>query len=182
MSFNKTKHFPGELDFFREIRLPEKGIPVGYAALVDAYSLSVPLPNKLSAIAKRHKVYKKDSWAFYTPRHKPDPTLIGHLIFALKYEGVDLLVLKKLFDTVEKEEIIGFIQEKPTSGYARRIWFLYEWLLDKPLDLPDAKSGSYVGVIDDRHQYSIKGKILQRHRVYNNLPGTRVNSGVKLSH
>ena len=173
MSFTKIKQFSDEVTFFHELRLPEKATPVGYAALIDKYDLSIPLPNRLSAISKRHKVYEQDSWAIYTPRHKPDTTLVGHLIFAMKYEGVNLLILKKLFEKAEKREIIQFVQEKPTSSYARRIWFLYEWLLEQSLEIPDARSGSYVSVIDEKHQYAIKGQTSQRHRVYNNLPGTR---------
>ena len=34
-----------------------------------------------------------------TPRHAPHARLEGHLTFALKYEGLDLAVLKRLFLT-----------------------------------------------------------------------------------
>ncbi|MCZ6678032.1 MAG: hypothetical protein O7E52_12355, partial [Candidatus Poribacteria bacterium] len=40
-----------------------------------------------------------------TPRHQPAATLDGHLTFALKYEGVDLAVLKCLFLTIGPEAI-----------------------------------------------------------------------------
>jgi len=52
-------------------------MPVGYAALIDAYDLNVPMPIKLAAIGQRHKVYQVDEWNFYTPRHKPDDDLEG---------------------------------------------------------------------------------------------------------
>lgn len=173
MSSTCSNDFPSMTDIFREHRLPDKGIPVGYAALVERFSLVVPLPKTLSAIGIRHKVYEKDGWSYYTPRHQPESSVMGHTVFALKYEGVDLLILKKLFEVIDPEEITSFVYHKPTSSYARRIWFLYEWLLNIKLDISDAKSGSYVKVIDERLQYGIKGELSQRHRVHNNLLGTR---------
>ncbi|GAA4446746.1 Fic family protein [Ravibacter arvi] len=173
MPNKESKFFFEAVIIFHEKRLPEAAVPVGYAALIHAYELSVPLPRVLSAICTRHSVFEKDGWRILTPRHKPNLTLEGQLVFALKYEGVDLVVLKRLFDVVQPQEIAAMISSKPTSSYMRRIWFLYEWLLDKPLDLPDAKTGSYVEVLDEKQQYAGKGKNSTRHRVKNNLPGTR---------
>lgn len=96
MTKENGKQFSEAVSIFQERRLPEKAKPAGYAALIDAYNLAVPLPIKLSAIGTRHKVYEEDNWHIYTPRHMPDATLEGHLVFALKYEGLDLAVLKRL--------------------------------------------------------------------------------------
>ena len=63
-----------------------------------------------------------------TPRHAPAADLEGHLTFALKYEGLDLAVLKRLFRAVGAAAIEALVRAKPTGSYARRIWFLYEWL------------------------------------------------------
>ena len=148
-------------------------MPAGYAALIDAFDLHVPLPLTLSAIGPRHKVYERDGWRIYTPRHEPAATLDGHLVFALKYEGLDLSVLKKLFETVDPADMEKIITAKPNSSYMRRVWFLYEWLLNRKLDIPDAKSGTYAEVVDKKLQWSAKGAASTRHRVRNNLPGTR---------
>ena len=58
-----------------------------------------------------------------------------------------------------------------TGSYARRIWFPYEWLMGTPLDVPDAKRGNYVLVVDPLQQIAVKGENSKRHRVVNNLPG-----------
>lgn len=157
---------------FHERRLPERAEPVGYAALIHAYSLSVPLPRHLCAIGARHKVYQEADWHIYTPRHRPEANLEGHLTFAIKYEGLDLTVLKRLFESVGATAIEALVRAKPTGGYARRIWFLYEWLTRKRLDLPDAEKGTYALVVDPDRQWAIIGKTSSRHRVKNNLPGT----------
>lgn len=173
MTKENGKQFSEVVSVFQERRLPEKAKPAGYAALIDAYNLTVPLPIKLSAIGSRHKVYEEDNWHIYTPRHMPDATLEGHLIFALKYEGLDLAILKRLFETVPSEAIENIVKAKPTSSYARRLWFLYEWLLNRKLSLPDAKTGTYAEVVDTTQQWAISGVTSTRHRVRNNLPGTR---------
>lgn len=152
--------------------MPEKATPAGYAALIDAFGLRVPPPLSLCAIGPRHKLYEKDGWRIFTPRHAPAPTLEGHLIFALKYEGLDLAVLKKLFQTLPPGSLEVIVRAKPASAYLRRIWFLYEWLLDIRLDLEDVQSGNYVEIVDPDQQFAVVGKPFRRHRIRNNLPGS----------
>jgi hypothetical protein len=123
-----NKEFSERVTIFHGIRLPEVALPVGYAALIDAYNLLVPLPYKLSCIGHSHRKREEGGWVYYTPRHTPAPTLGGQLAFALKNEGVDLAVLKSLFIQVKAPEIEKIIKDTPTGIYARRIWFLYEWL------------------------------------------------------
>ncbi len=77
----------------------------GYSALIHFYDLAVPLPELISAISKKHRSYTEGKWRVFKTGREPLSTLLGHLTFALKYEGVDLLVLKKLFETVNKSEI-----------------------------------------------------------------------------
>ena len=169
----EQKHqFSGRVSIFQESRLPETALPVGYAALIAAFDLQVPLPLILCAIGVRHKVYEQNGWRIYTPRHEPSATLEGHLVFALKYEGLDLIVLKRFFEAVDQAELEIMIQAKPNSSYMRRIWFLYEWLLNQQLDIPDAKTGTYAKIVDPSLQWAIKGTTSTRHRVRNNLPGS----------
>lgn len=164
--------FSGPVTVFQERRLPETATPAGYAALIDAYDLAVPLPRTLSAIGKHHRLIEQEDWRIMTPRHAPHATLEGHLTFALKYEGLDLAVLKRLFVATGPDAIEALVREKPTGSYARRIWFLYEWLTGNRLDLPDATAGRYVPVVDPEQQYAPEGENAPRYRVKNNLPGT----------
>ena len=146
---------------------------MGYAALIDAFGLSVPLPPTLTAIGARHRVFERDGWRLLTPRHAPAASLAGHLTLALKYEGLDLAVLAKLCEVVEPAEIEQIVRAAPTGSYARRIWFLYEWLTGCELDLPAAGKVPYADVLDGRLQFPGGSENVQRQRVRNNLPGTR---------
>jgi hypothetical protein len=64
------------------------------------------------------------------------------------------------------------MRAQPTGRYARRIWFLYEWLTSTRLDLRDAHQGTYALVVDPDQQWPGPAETSSRHRVKNNLPGT----------
>lgn len=164
--------FSGPVTVFQERVLPERATPAGYAALIDAYRLKTPLPRTLSATGEHHRIRHESGWRILTPRHKPRATLEGHITFALKYEGLDLAVLKRLFATVGPRDVARVVRSKPTGTYARRIWFLYEWLLGEQLNLLDAQKGSYAEVVNPEQQYAVEGETSPRHRLWNNLPGT----------
>lgn len=153
--------------------LEKESTLAGYAALIERHELLVPTPDYLCAIGAKHKKYDKGRWRIFTPRHKPDDSLQGHLTFALKNEGVDLAVLKAVFLTVKPEAIANIVRSKPTGVYSRKIWFLYEWLCEKKLDIENVKQGNFVEIINNSLQYPGQTRDSKRHRVRNNLPGTR---------
>ena len=166
--------FAQTVSSFHGLALPEAEMSLaGYSALIAHFSLRLPLPDHLSAISTKHRRYEKGPWLVFTPKHKPEDTLAGHLRFAFKHEGIDLAVLKALFDTAPPAGILRIIKDEPTGAYARRLWFFYEWLTGKTLDVPDAKVGNYVDALDSAFQYGVTPSVSRRHRVRNNLPGTR---------
>lgn len=169
---HSQNRFSGPVTVFRERRLSVPATPVGYAALIGAYGLRVPLPRTLSATGERHRIIEEGGWCIYSPRYAPKPSLEGHLTFALKHEGLDLLVLKRLFAVTGPGPVENLVRAKPTGAYARRVWFLYEWLTGHRLDLPDAERGAYASVVDPDRQYAASPETSRRHRVKNNLPGT----------
>ncbi len=74
-----SAQFSGAGTIFHDRRLPEAGAPAGYAALIDAYHLSAPIPRTLSAIGTKHRILEQDGWRLYTPRHAPEASLEAHL-------------------------------------------------------------------------------------------------------
>jgi len=158
---------------FRGRKVPEPATPTGYAALIERYDLRVPLPPRLSGIAERHHPRSTPGWHLLTPRHRPAPTLAGDLVFALKWEGVDLGVLAALFKSVAAGDVAAIVRATPTGGFARRIWFLYEWLTGRELDVTPLGKVRAVTVVDSRLQVAAeRGTRSARHRVIDNLPGT----------
>jgi hypothetical protein len=107
---------------FHGFSIPEKGSSLaGYASLIEVHELKVPAPDTLCIIGTKHKKYMDGRWSVFTPRHRPEETLYGHLTFALKYEGIDLAVLNSLFQTIEAKDVESITRAEPTGIYSRKI-------------------------------------------------------------
>lgn len=124
----KNNRFAENITVFRNYTLPETGMKLaGYSAIIYRYELEIPLPESLSEISKKHRSYTEGKWQVYKTVQEPDHTLLGHLIFAFRYEGVDLLILKNIFETIDGSKIEAIVKDQPTGRNSRRIWFFYEW-------------------------------------------------------
>ncbi|WP_199688105.1 Fic family protein [Noviherbaspirillum sedimenti] len=107
----------------------------------------------------------------YPAQFRPEPTIPGHLTFALKYEIVHLEFLSRLFSTLEPGILEEWIRDEPTGSFARRVGFLYEWLTGKLLDVPDA-GGNYIEALpEDKYLTAARPVNHQRWRVRDNMPG-----------
>ncbi len=158
---------------FHGRNLPEKATVVGYAAIIAALDLHLPMPDIIALISEKHKTYQTGQWKVLTPRHQPEETLYHQLVFALKYEGVNLLFFKKLFKKLAEEEIVNLLKIEATGQYTRKIWFLFEWLMEKQLPIPDLTIKNYIPLVENKLQFGLqKGTRSSRHRIVNNLPGT----------
>jgi Fic family protein len=154
--------------------LPEPGVPTGYAAIIQHYALRTALPPRLTALAGRHHPSSTAAWLMLTPRHRPAQNLAGQLAFAFKWEGVDLGVIAALFEVVEAGEIADIVRVAPTGAFSRRLWFLYEWLTARTLDIANPGKVRAAPVLDPNLQYGLETALpSSRHKVLDNLPGTR---------
>ncbi len=172
MEKEKKMQFSQIKNDFHGRRLPEDDMTLaGYAAIINYYKLEIPLPDILSAISIKHRKYETEQWSVFTPRHKPDDTLQGHLLFALKYETIDLAFYNALFSKVEKDTIKEIILSEPNGKHSRRLWFIYEFLTQTELDIPNSELTNYVDLLDHDIQYVGTPENSKRHRVKNNLLG-----------
>src|SRR5690606_35131592 len=149
-------NFSHRAAFFQGFPIPEQAAELaGYSAIIQEYQLNVPIPDTIAIISSKHKRYQQARFDVFTPRHRPKADLYGHLVFALKYEGINLSVLSELFQAIHKNELKQIIALHITNPYARRLWFLYEWLTEQKLDLPDLadKKIKFVTIIDPEQQY-----------------------------
>lgn len=159
---------------------------VGYAHLIEAHRLAaLPLPVTCvvtDALPDRRirdrggQVYQE-----FARSYRPKPSVIGHLRFALRYEGLNLEVLSQLFARIGGAEIRAALLGQPRSVAARRLGYLYEWLIGEALDLPDTtlsalRKARYAPVLDESMQFGFaleSGPRNGKYRVIDNLPGTR---------
>lgn len=157
----------------------KKMIPVGYTWLIKHYSLTLPKMSVEYYQGNHHSGIKTvefgDSVRKLLPnRLKVEESPFEQLKLAIKYQGIRLQTLYVIFETMDPGMLEDKISQTPTSKNARVIWFLYEWLLDKCLDLPDLTTGNYVDLFDSRYYFTrINGARCRRTRVVNNALGSR---------
>jgi len=152
---------------------------VGYDALRRHFQLKTPPYFRHTSVtvaqsrSKRVEAKADGEWHLLPPSYAPNGVnfLAAHLEFALKHEGVDLSTLAALFrhpDVIA--EMVEYVRSKPTGQYARRGWFLYEYLTGERLDLPDAQ-GKYVELLDPEIYVTTTAINSPRHKVRDNLLG-----------
>ncbi len=162
-----------ETSIFQGRTTPEKGKIVGYGAIIENSNLQVPFPDTLSIITKKSKKYITENWKVFPASYQPENTLYKQLVFAIKYEGINLLVFKALFNVLRKTEIAVILNTEPSGQYSRKIWFLYEWLQKEQININvNLKKRKYIPLLDEKIQYTVKGIESVRHKIINNLPGT----------
>ena len=177
----KYSHYSVNAPIFNGKTTPQKGTIVGYAAIIDSMNLAMPMPSIIAMVSEKFKKIKTDEWLIMPITHLPEDNnelskiqaLYNHLVFALKYEGVSLLVFAKLAEILLNEELRELVDIEPTGLYSRRIWFLIEWVSGKEIvGKINLSKKSYVPVLDEKLQFGIEGIKSPRHLVLNNLPGT----------
>lgn len=159
--------------FFDEEIFPESEAElVGYAWLIEQYQLNVPTPNFMSVIVPAKNAKRtKGRWLIWGSRYQPDGHWFAQLTFSLKYEGVDLAIIRSLFTVLTPEEVTDAITSEITGSYSRRVWFFYEWLTERVLPVEDVSSGNYIDALNEEIQFGCGKTKVPRQRINNNLPG-----------
>jgi len=149
----------------------------GYEALIERYDLDV-IPNWYSSfVAVETQVHKieKDVHTVrehYPQRYWPGESAGEQLEFALKYDGINLAILFSVFKAMDEKELLDYLRSKPTGKYARRLWYLYEFLTGEKLPIDDLKQGNYVDLLDNKLYYTMDtGKSIKRQRIRDNQLG-----------
>lgn len=177
----KSAHFSFIAPIFNGINIREEGYITGYAAIIHKLQLPIPVPKPFAIVSLKAKRSENDDFLLLPNSYLPEDgdnlteieALYKQLVFALKYEGINLLFFSALVKRYSEKELSQLVNIEPTGQYSRRIWFLIEWFLGKEIkDIPNLTKKSYVNVIDTNLQYAVEGIKSARHSVINNLPGT----------
>jgi hypothetical protein len=176
--FRKRVFSPVHLNFtsvrsFQESAIPREARLAGWAALVRALSVQAPV-RRPSCVSERYvKGSQREDgiWRVFDKRYWPGDGFADHLTFAFRHETLDLLILKRIFNAVPSHAIEELVRDAPTGIPARRIWYLYELLTGKTLDLPDAQSVAATDLLDPAAYFTGTPRLSKRHRVRDNLLG-----------
>ena len=151
--------------------------PAGYAALVERFGLKTMPHWHRSAVASQggrsRETLEGLTQEVYLPSYWPGDSVGEHLEFALKYDGVNLALLRLIFEAMKPADLVAYIKHKPTGKYARRLWFFYELLAGRRLPLEDLGHLKYVEAIPSTDYFVLsQGRHSRRHCVIDNLPGS----------
>ncbi|MEP6923773.1 MAG: Fic family protein [Pyrinomonadaceae bacterium] len=149
--------------------------PIGLAAVIEELQLQIPLPAVRSTVVAGARKTRVESNAVYEqyPKTYAATGLFENLKFAMRYEPVDLGVLRATFEKIAPEIIAEWVRGESTGIYARRIWYLYELLTGQILDVPDVPPTGYVDLLSPKLQFTGKPTQVRRQRINNNLLGNR---------
>ena len=164
----------GRIAVFQEKLQPENTRLVGWAALVDQLRVQAPVrhPCCVSNSHIRGSRVQQGDWMIFDKRYWTGEGLSEHLTFALKHEVLDLLVLKRIFEAVSKDEIELFVKAVPTGVANRRAWYLYELLTGATLIVKDVPKTGAVEILDCQDYFTGKYRFSKRQRVNDNLLGS----------
>jgi len=152
-------------------------IPAGYKAITEKLELNTLHHYRESFIAQQGRgktiidnhheihIYPKS----YSLKSADD--LLENLEFALKYDGINLEIIKAFFERTEKRNIVTYIQKQPTGIYSRKIWYLYEFLMSEQLPLKDCQRIKYINLLDSKIYFTSSPIKSSRHAINDNLLG-----------
>ena len=161
------KVFQGEI-------IPEDTRLAGWAALAQTLGVKGPV-RKPACVSAKHvsgSVREEGAWRIFDRRYWPGASFADHLTFALRRENLDLLLLKRIFDVVDRKVVEAFVRATPTGIPVRRAWFLCELLTGRTLDVADDPGVPAVDALDAKIYFTGKPRLSRRHRVRDNLLGT----------
>ncbi|MHB8848448.1 MAG: Fic family protein [Burkholderiales bacterium] len=147
---------------------------IGYAQLIERLGLAVkPLLRSASVSRSVNRKIIEGTKLIFPSGVAIDDTLVGHIEFALRHEGVNLEVIDAAFEHIAAEDLVKRFEAAPNAEYIRRACFLWEWLANKPLSTLAQPTGRYVDMFPaTEYVTAIEPRRASKFRVRDNALGT----------
>lgn len=148
---------------------------IGLTAVIEELNLQTPLPAVRSKISSgTRKTHVEDGIIYEQyPKTYGVEGLYENLKFAMRYEPLNLGVWRTALEKIEPETIESWIKRERTGIYARKIWYLYELLTGKTLNIEDVPPTGYVDLLNPKLYFTAAPKAIRRQRINDNLLGNR---------
>lgn len=167
--------YTSSVKVFQEKTVPTGTRLAGWAALVRALNVQAPVRNP-SAVSEQHirgSRRQEQDWSVFDKRYWPGEDFTAHLIFALRHEPIDLLILKRVFEAVPPDLVQDMVRSAPTGIPSRRAWMYFELLTGKTLDVAGlSPTLPAIDLLDPEAYFTGAPKLSRRHKVRENLLGT----------
>jgi hypothetical protein len=149
-------------------------VPIGYACLIERLKLNVlPLRKPASVSSSVNRRVDSEARILFPSGVALEDTLVGHLEFALRHEGVNLEIIDAAFEHIHPQDLVARIQATPSGEHIRRLCFLWEWLTGKPLPVSLNLRSAYVDLFPQDDYYTATNPVRSpKFRVRDNALGT----------
>jgi hypothetical protein len=124
----------------------------GQMGLLERLRLQVPPPYVVSivgAAARKSETRGPVTYECYRRERDYGDDAVCDLKFAMRNEPFDLCLLAAAMRALPQADLVAWIASEQTSVFARRAWFLYEFLTGEKLPLPDGPTVKYAPLLDE---------------------------------
>lgn len=122
---------------------------VGYAFLGSRLALTVLPLNRPATVQPVTRIEEIGRTLAVPQRQAPAPDdLLGHVLFALKHEGMNLSILAQALPQIPVEDFVGALQAAPNGVYIRKACFLREAFCAEMIEQPFPVKGAFIPLFD----------------------------------
>jgi len=145
----------------------------GYAWLHETLQLSAFPLRRPARIQPVTRIMRVGDILAVPPSIAPAPDdLLGHLLFALKHEGVNLAILAQALPQISTVALEAELQRAPNGIYIRKVCFLREAFTDEEVRQHSSVKGGFIPLFDPDQYLTMPGERNSRWRVEFNGIGT----------
>lgn len=147
---------------------------IGFTWLLEKFSISGYLLTHESYIGTVDKIEvssKNTIIQTFKSKYDVSDDPFAHLEFAIKYDDLNLALLKEIFLSIDFNTLEKYIQQKPNLKYTRIIGYLVEFTTNKKIQVT-ISSTNYIDLLDE-NSYIIGTSVkIQKWKINDNLLGT----------
>lgn len=132
---------------------------IGYSFLKSKLQLAVFVPKVTAELSSSvTSLIRKDALLLVPSRYclAPDD-LVGHVLFALKHEGINLQILSEALQRITEEALLNAIASKLSGIYQRKLGYLWEFFNGKELPVTVPPNTRYVKLFDENRYITGQG-------------------------
>ncbi|WP_428034119.1 Fic family protein [Amphritea sp.] len=145
----------------------------GYAYLLDADPIKALALDVSCQVMPINRKQRLENMLAIPASLIPEDTILAHILFALKHEGVNLQILAQALTLVDELTIRETFDASPTGKYIRIACFLWEHFNRQPIcRTASLDRGNYVPLFDPQQYITTQGYKDKRWRVQFNGLGS----------
>ena len=147
---------------------------IGFTWLLDKFSITGYLLTHESYIGTVDKIEVSSHNTIirtFKPKYDVADNIFTHLEFAIKYDDLNLALLKEIFLNIDYNDIDKYIHEKSNSKYRRIIGYLFEFTTNQKINIT-INSTNYIDLLDESRYVAGAAIKIQKWKINDNLLGT----------